>query len=105
MLNALSLDPLSVNLPPLPRVFLPLRRCDGSELRTHIHVFSGSPERKPQVHTDIIPCAFPRTKGFSDFTGGTDDKTLPVMEKTQLQFLGREDPLEEGMATHSSVLA
>ena len=23
----------------------------------------------------------------------------------QVQFLGREDPLEEGMATHSSILA
>ena len=40
MLNPLSLDSLSANLPPLPRVFLPLRLCDGRELRTHIHVFS-----------------------------------------------------------------
>ena len=24
---------------------------------------------------------------------------------TRIQFLGREDPLEEGMATHSSILA
>ena len=24
---------------------------------------------------------------------------------TRVQFLGREDPLEEGMATHSSILA
>ena len=27
------------------------------------------------------------------------------MEETWIQPLGREDPLEEGMATHSSVLA
>ena len=26
-------------------------------------------------------------------------------EETQVQSLGREDPLEEGMATHSSILA
>ena len=26
------------------------------------------------------------------------------MQKTQVQFLGQEDPLEKGMATHSSVL-
>ena len=32
-------------------------------------------------------------------------KHLPAMEETQVQSLGREDPLEEGMATHSSVLA
>ena len=27
------------------------------------------------------------------------------MQETWVQFLGREDPLEKGMATHSSVLA
>ena len=26
-------------------------------------------------------------------------------QETQVQFLGREDPLEEGMAPHSSILA
>ena len=26
------------------------------------------------------------------------------MQETQVQFLGGEDPLEEGMATHSSIL-
>ena len=30
---------------------------------------------------------------------------LPVMRETQVQSLGQEDPLEEGMATYSSVLA
>ena len=32
-------------------------------------------------------------------------KNLPVMQVTQLQSLGWEDPLEKGMATHSSFLA
>ena len=32
-------------------------------------------------------------------------KNLPVMGKTQVQSLGWEDPLEKGMATHSSILA
>ena len=32
-------------------------------------------------------------------------KNLPAMEETQVLSLGREDPLEEGMATHSSILA
>ena len=27
------------------------------------------------------------------------------MRETQVQSLGQEDPLEEGMATHSSILA
>ena len=32
-------------------------------------------------------------------------KTLPAMWETQFQSLGREDPLEKGMVTHSSILA
>ena len=30
---------------------------------------------------------------------------VPVMQETWVQSLGLEDPLEEGMATHSSILA
>ena len=29
----------------------------------------------------------------------------PAVQETLVRFLGQEDPLEEGMATHSSVLA
>ena len=32
-------------------------------------------------------------------------KNLPAMQETWVQSLGGEDPLEEGMATHSSILA
>ena len=32
-------------------------------------------------------------------------KRLPPMQKTQVRSLGREDPLEKEMATHSSTLA
>ena len=32
-------------------------------------------------------------------------KHLPTMQETQVQSLGREDPLEKEMATHSSTLA
>jgi len=32
-------------------------------------------------------------------------KNLPATWETQVRSLGREDPLEEGMATHSSILA
>ena len=32
-------------------------------------------------------------------------KSLPAMQQTQVQSLGQEDPLEKGMATHSSILA
>ena len=32
-------------------------------------------------------------------------KNLPVIQETQVRSLGQEDPLEKGMATHSSTLA
>ena len=32
-------------------------------------------------------------------------KNLPAVQETWVQSLGWEDPLEKGMATHSSILA
>ena len=32
-------------------------------------------------------------------------KNLPATQKTQVQSLGQEDPLEKELATHSSILA
>ena len=32
-------------------------------------------------------------------------KNLPAVRETHVQSLGQEDPLEEEMATHSSILA
>ena len=32
-------------------------------------------------------------------------ENLPTIQETQVQSLGWEDPLEKGMATHSSILA
>ena len=32
-------------------------------------------------------------------------KSLPEIQETRVQSLGQEDPLEKGMATHSSILA
>ena len=42
---------------------------------------------------------------FRGFPGGSAVKNLPAMQEMQVQSLGWEDPLEEGMATHSSILA
>ena len=41
----------------------------------------------------------------SGFSNGSVVKNLPAMQETQIWSLGREDPLEEGMAIHSSILA
>ena len=32
-------------------------------------------------------------------------KNLPTVRETQVRSLGQKDPLEKGMATHSSILA
>ena len=42
------------------------------------------------------------------FPGGSAVKKPPAMhepQETRVQFLGQEDTLEEGMATHPSILA
>ena len=42
---------------------------------------------------------------FLGFPGGSDSKESPAMQETWVQSLGWEDPLEKGMATHSSILS
>ena len=39
------------------------------------------------------------------FPGGSVTKNPPAKQETQVQSLGQEDPLEKGMATHSSFAA
>ena len=39
------------------------------------------------------------------FPGGSVVKNPPAMQETWVESLGQENPLEEEMATHSSVLA
>ena len=42
---------------------------------------------------------------FRDFTGGSLIKNLPANAGDVGSILGQDDPLEEEMATHSSILA
>ena len=42
---------------------------------------------------------------MSSLPSGSVVKNLPAMPETQVQSLGQEDPMEEEMATHSSILA
>ena len=51
---------------------------------------------------------FKHFRGQWGLPGGSAVKNLLAlkeMQETWVQSLGREDPLEEGMTTHSSVLA
>ena len=45
------------------------------------------------------------SKSLGDLPDGSVVKNLSVIQDTWVQSLGREDPLEKEMATHSSVLA
>ena len=42
---------------------------------------------------------------LSHFPGSSAVKNPPAMQETQFRFLGWEDHLEEGIATHSRLLA
>ena len=48
------------------------------------------------IHTTIFKMDFPVAQTV---------KNLPAMRETQVPSLGREDPLEKEMATHSSIFA
>ena len=52
------------------------------------------------MHSSISMYA--HTQGFPS---GSMVRTLPAMQEAWVQSLGREDPLEEEMTTHSSILA
>ena len=55
----------------------------------------------PKSYPSIL-CFF---LGCLGFPGGSDDKESICNEGNLVQSLGWEDPLERGMATHSSILA
>ena len=44
-------------------------------------------------------------KIIQGFPGGSEGKEFACNAETWVQFLGWEDPLEKGIATHSSILA
>ena len=68
--------------------------------------WSGLPFTFPYIYTYVCVCVciciyvyiFP-------FPGGSAVKSLPPVQGTWVRSLGWGDPLEEGMATHSSILA
>ena len=51
-----------------------------------------------QLHVYIYP-------GFPGGSVGKNPLAMQELQETQVRSLSREDPLEDGLATHSSVLA
>ena len=56
--------------------------------------------KSPPYRLSMAPLAFFRASLVAQMI-----KNLPAMQGTWVRFLGWEDPLEEGMATHSSIHA
>ena len=52
-----------------------------------------------------VPLRAPIKNAEVGFPGGSVVKNLPTKPETRVRSLGREDPLEKEMATHSSILA
>ena len=62
--------------------------------------------RSPDQRAFFVSGIYKTQSSFcKGFPGGAVVKNLAVMQETLVQSLGREDPLEKEMATHSSVLA
>ena len=67
---------------------------------------SGSGSTSCAFNCCISPGLYLSLKGLgTGFPGGSVVKNPPVMQDTWIQSLDQEDPLEEEMANHSSILA
>ena len=56
------------------------------------------------VYGKMIALVLGKKYVYEGFPGGSAVKNLPAMQEMRVQFLSQEDPLEKGMATHSSIL-
>ena len=63
----------------------------------------------PDCIGSLTPTSIPDRTSLQIYLGASQlaqmVKNLSAMQETQVQLLGQEDPLEKGMATHSSILA
>jgi len=75
----------------------------GTQPYIYMYPFSPSHDSHPGWHITLsrVPCAIQ----YWAFLVAQVVKNPPAMRKTWVRSLGQEDPLEGGMATHSSILA
>ena len=92
--------------PPLFSYLLPCLPDDGLNLKPVDSSRDSSGMPLDPVSVQILHNT--RLREIKGFPGGSAVKNLPAIQELQemrVQSLGREDPLEEGMAPHSSILA
>ena len=70
----------------------------GRRMNTGLGTWSQEREQVNGVHFWLVVCMW-------CFSGGSVVKNLPAMQEMRVRSLGQENPLEKGMATHSSILA
>ena len=63
------------------------------------------PEGMISPVTDLLACFESPCRLLWGFSGASTVKNPPAVQEMQVQSLGRENPLEKGLATHSSILA
>ena len=79
----------------------------GSDWRDtvpQVRIF-GSPQQLEEAGIIFVVNYFSSPKKLMGFPGSSVVKNPPANAGTGVQSLGREDPLEKEMATHSSILA
>ena len=75
-------------------------------MRSNTRELRGSLQRDVDINTLIyIDVLYNRVFLSLGFPDGSAVKNPPVLQEMQVRSLGCEDPLEAGMATHSSNLA
>ena len=57
------------------------------------------------LYNNVLVYTVQQSEYMYSFPVAQTVKNLPAMQETRVQSLGREDPLEKRMATHSSILA
>ena len=65
----------------------------------------GLQETRDATQEESGVLGLPSFKPKQNFPGDSVVKTPPAMQEMWVLSLGQEDPLEEGTATHSSILA
>ena len=88
-----------MTLPVFEVLIIPVIWCAKEELRL------GEIKQLVQGLIAGWPCVNLNSALFNGFAGGSAIKVSASNAGAQVQSLDQEDPLEKGMATHSSILA
>ena len=78
-------------------------RCDGFQSLLKAQVCGHKRALSSAGHGEIMCVAIGFSVCWTSLVAQMV-KHLPAMQETWVSSLGQEDPLEEGMATHSSIL-